>query len=80
MVRRDDHRICKFVADDAKRQLTVCGIKIRSRTKLNKVEILIDRRRKLPFVTRAAGNRFQVIFLTDDARLARRAAYDLAGW
>jgi hypothetical protein len=48
--------------------------------KLGKVEVLVDRRRKLPFVTRAVGDRLQVEFAADNPRLAWHIAYELAGW
>jgi len=80
MPRSDGHRIPKYDRDDTRLQLTFCAIKIRSRVKLSKVGVLTDHRRKLPHVTRAMGNRFEVIFLTDDARLAWHVGYDLAGW
>ncbi len=53
---------------------------IQSLGRLGSVEVLVDRRRRLPYVTRAKGEHFEVVFMADNAHLAWDIAYDLAGW
>lgn len=70
----------KDAPETSQHPVDALALTIRSLGKIDRIEVLVDQRRKLPYVARAEGDRFQVMIMTDNPRLARHFAYDLGKW